>query len=131
MKNKKLIFAVLFAGILALNTLVLSTTNNNDLQLNSLFTLASAQAEDGEDGENSNSPYNCIGKITEERTIYNEGNYSGADCCIAYNYKCDGSNGPCCEGWVKCWYVVEPGETTPPEYTEDYRNHTRCENVNK
>ncbi len=52
MKNKKLIFGVLFAGVLALNTLVLSTTNNNDLQLNSLFTLASAQAgEDGEDGE--------------------------------------------------------------------------------
>ena len=51
MKNKKLIFAVLFAGVLALNTLVLSTNNNNDIQLNSLFTLASAQAEDGEDGE--------------------------------------------------------------------------------
>ena len=49
MKNKKLIFAVLFAGILALNTLVLSTTNNNDIQLNSLFTLASAQAQEGEE----------------------------------------------------------------------------------
>ncbi len=51
MKNKKLIFGVLFAGVLAVNTLVLSTNNNNDLQLNSLFTLASAQAEDGEEGE--------------------------------------------------------------------------------
>ena len=30
---------------------MLSTNNNNDLQLNSLFTLASAQAEDGEEGE--------------------------------------------------------------------------------
>lgn len=71
MKNKKLIFGVLFAGVLAVNTLVLSTTNNNDLQLNSLFTLASAQAEDGEDGEGYNPDQYYEGYYNETKVIYN------------------------------------------------------------
>lgn len=45
MKNKKLIFSVLFTGILVLNTFLFTNINENKLQLNSLFTLATAQTE--------------------------------------------------------------------------------------
>lgn len=51
MKNKKLIFSVLFTGILLLNTFLFTDINENRLQLNSLFTLATAQTENVENGE--------------------------------------------------------------------------------
>lgn len=48
MKNKKLIFCVLFTGILVLNTFLFTNINENKLHLNSLFTLVTAQSEGGE-----------------------------------------------------------------------------------
>lgn len=54
MKNKKLIFSVLFTGILFLNTFLFTNINENKLLLNSLFTLATAQTENVENVENSN-----------------------------------------------------------------------------
>ncbi|MBN2648670.1 MAG: hypothetical protein JXR50_02905 [Prolixibacteraceae bacterium] len=51
MKNKKLIFSVLFTGILFLNTFFLTGINESKLQLNSLFTLATAQYENVENVE--------------------------------------------------------------------------------
>lgn len=49
--NKKIIFSVLFTGVLFLNTFLFTNINENRLQLNSLFTLATAQTENVENGE--------------------------------------------------------------------------------
>jgi len=70
MKNKKLIFSVLVAGILVLNTFFLSSLNNNEFQ----YTLASAQAyiwngtESGEEGESGN-----LGKLKPNEVVYSCG----------------------------------------------------------
>lgn len=55
MKNKKLFFSVIFTGILFLNTFLFTNINESKLLLNSLFTLATAQTENVENGEASGS----------------------------------------------------------------------------
>lgn len=73
MKNKKIIFSVLVAGILVLNTFFLSSLNNNEFQ----YTLASAQAyiwngtESGEEGESGN-----LGKLKPNEVVYSCGTHN-------------------------------------------------------
>jgi hypothetical protein len=70
----------------------------------------------------STNNYDCQSVPADMRYIYNDGEMVG----IARKYKCIGSSGPCCEGWVVSFYEINYGGTSSPDYSDDHRGHTRC-----
>lgn len=93
MKNKKLIFSVIFVGILFLNTFLFTNINENKLQLNSLFTLATAQTENVENGENSSSS-DCYSKLDNWIQYYS----GDKEHSLERIFICEGESGTCLAG---------------------------------